>query len=175
MKEFFHLDRAGSLEIGETIPLYPMSINSELPGPKEHAYELFKEGVSKHGMQYINQTGTPESHSEWFFEYVRRCNFNNRPSRFQSFFAFSSLEDIKRLQKKLNFKSGTVYLIEGDNYFKADMNIVGNQQSPLLHSWLANIYWSGKTCEELNIKFGLEPLWEYLLTGNLKVIDKVAY
>ncbi|WP_047980755.1 DUF2441 domain-containing protein [Ornithinibacillus contaminans] len=175
MKTFFHLDRAGSLKIGETISLDPVSINSELLGPKYHINELFREGVSKHGLQYINQTDTADCLSEWFFEYVRKCNFNDKPSRFQSFFAFSSLEDINRLKKKLKYNGGTIYLIECNDYFQADMNLVGYQQSPLLLSWLANIYWSGNTCEELNTKFGLEPLWEYLLVGNIKVIDKVDY
>ena len=136
MEQFFHLDRAGSLEIGETISLEPVSINSEFSGPIHHVNELFKEGVSKHGLQYINQRDTPECLSEWFFEYVRKGNFNDKPSRFQSFFAVASLVDIKRLQKKLNYSGGTVYLIECENYFQADMNLIGYQPSPVIHSFL---------------------------------------
>lgn len=71
MKKFFHLDRTGSLRIGETVSMEPVSIYSEFPDLKYHIKELFKEGVSKHGLQYINQKGTPDGLSEWFFEYVR--------------------------------------------------------------------------------------------------------
>ena len=108
MRLFFHLDREGSLRIGETISLRPIKMSTELTGPIEHVNELFKTGVSRHGLQYINQATTSESYIEWFFEYVRRGSFINHPSRFQSFFSVSSLEDIKRLKHKLKISDGTI-------------------------------------------------------------------
>ena len=171
---YYHLDRTGSLEIGQTISLEPTEIfNCSIDHLIDHANELFEKGISRHGLQYINQRVTDDSLSEWFFEYVRRSNFTDKPSRFQSFFALSSLEDIQKFKKRFNISSGNVYLIESENYFKADMNLVGLQTSPLSLSLLANTYWSGNTREELYAKNDREPLWEYLLTGSIKVIGKV--
>lgn len=174
MGEYYHIDRAGSLNVGQTIELKPISINTDFLGPFQHATDLFGEGVSMHGLKYINEKGTPDSHSEWFLEYVRRSSFNDRPSRFQSIFAFSTLEDISRFKKRININEGKIYLIEGNSEFKGDMNMVGFQQSPLLLSWLATLYWSGCTNDYLNNKFGFEPLWEHLLTGEIQVLEEIS-
>ncbi|MFD2640024.1 hypothetical protein [Piscibacillus salipiscarius] len=172
-RQFYHLDRIGSLEIGKEISLNPIYVNSNSKEISNHIKELFKEGISKHGLQYINALQGNNAQTEWFFEYVRRSNFQDKPSRFQSFFGFSTLDDIERMKSKLNISGGTIYLVQSSQYFRADMNLLGIQQSYLMFSLLANIYWSGETYKELNSKFGFKPLWEYLLTGEIKIIDKI--
>ncbi|PLR84671.1 hypothetical protein CVD25_01150 [Bacillus canaveralius] len=169
MRTFYHLDRRGAIQEGQTLSLRSYSINSPIRAIKDHAQSLFIDGVTPHGNMYINSRGIPDNYSEWFFEYVRRCNFNDRPSRFQSFFSFLSLEELQRFKQKLNINKGTIYVVECQNYFKADMNLLGMPDSPLTMSWLANTYWSGESIKEPKI----EPLWECLLTGPVKIIKKI--
>jgi hypothetical protein len=171
--EFYHFDRLGNLKEGDSLSLSPISINSELKGLKNHAAELFENGVSRFGLNYLNQVGTPETTREWFWEYIRRSNYAHRPSRFQSFFGFATLEDIEVLKRQFKVQNGNTYIIKCDKFFKADMNLVSYQNSPMLLSWLADTYWTGNTIDELNAKFNRKPVWEYLLTGEVKVVRKI--
>lgn len=172
--EFYHMDRRGFFTEEKIINLYSVSINGNVDGLEEHAKFLFPNGLSKHGNQYLNAGVTIDSITEWFFEYVRRSDFNNRPSRFESIFAFNSIEDLRRFKvEKEIYELYPIYKLQSDNFFKADMNLVGNQSSPLVSSFFAHNYWSGKTNEELNKEFNLTPLWEYLLTGKIKVLKRI--
>ncbi|WNF23168.1 hypothetical protein [Mesobacillus jeotgali] len=174
MKQFFHLDRRGMLAEGQTLNLKPIEITTDYHDIKEHAHILFPEGVSMHGDFYLNKVIPQDSHSEWFYEYVRRAGFNQRPSRFQSVFAFETLEDLEKFKIEREIEESIpVFLVECDKFFRADMNLISYNPSPLSMSCLAYNYWSGETNEDINKRFGIEPLWENLLVGPVHVLARI--
>jgi hypothetical protein len=162
--KFYHIDRSNNLKEGQLIKLEPVFIPKAPEAANDLAVSMYRNGVSRHGLKYIREV-SKNSHTEWFFEYVRRSTFPNKPSRFESFFAFDSLESVEQFKVKFHATQSPVFEVECDDFFKGDMNLLGSQNSPLIYSLFANTYWSGKTLPEL----GIEPLWEYLLTGNISI------
>ncbi|MGN7183630.1 hypothetical protein [Cytobacillus kochii] len=172
--EFYHIDRRGFLSENQVIDLIPSSTKGNKDIFKEHANFMFPRGLSEHGKQYLNAANSVDSITEWFYEYIRRTDFYNRPSRFESVFAFGNMVDLQRFRTQSKMEQiFPIYKIQSSNFFKADMNLVGNQPSPLATSLFAHYYWSGETNIDINKKFNLTPLWEYLLTGPIKVLERI--
>lgn len=165
MKLFYHLDRRGMFSEGQYVTNFPVEINTMFEELRIHAEELFPNGVSAHGRMYLNTVEKKENQIEWFYEMIRRTVYKDRPSRFQSVFAFSSLEELYRFKLERGIADDVpVFELECTNYFKADMNLLTTNTSYLTMSWFAHQYWSGETNIELNNRFGLVPQWENLLT-----------
>lgn len=164
MKRFYHLDRRGMLSEGQIIKNLPVKINTNFHELKHHAENLFPDGVSAHGQMYLNTAGDSNTQIEWYFEMIRRTIFNRRPSRFQSVFAFSTLDELNRFKAEQGLTDDIpIFELECSSFFRADMNLLKTNSSYLSMSWFAHQYWSGETNEELNKKFNLVPLWENLL------------
>jgi len=175
---FFHLDRANSLKIdeGSTIELKPIPRQKNIELMSKNLMQQYPNGVSQHGISYLLDSYKKDSiTSEWFLEYERKINFLEKPSRFQSVFAFKELDDIRRFISKVEFNQDVlfIYELEAEHYFKGDMQMVGSQSSPLIQSAMAQAYWEGKSLREMDEKFiNIIPLWEYLLVPPIKVIGK---
>lgn len=152
---FYHVDRADTLKNLKTIELiHPHVLPAEL---NETLLELFPDGLSFHGDQYAIESfeGQQASTSaEQIFELYRRMYFPDKPSRFQSFFAFTSLEDAINFALKYPFFKIYEVSIDHDNYHIGDMNLVKGETIIQCHK-LALDYWSERLSNE--------PLKEALL------------
>lgn len=128
---------------------------------RQHLLSLFPDGLSLHGWDFALRRSTvplsngavlldPSCVVEMMFEYVRRASFPELPARFQSFFAFNNLEDVKAFANQL-----PIYQVTSTNVFKFDQNwlTTGDQISMIYYN--ADRYWSGAATPM--------PKWEYLL------------
>ena len=172
MALFYHLDRMNSLKENHILSLtqYTDIQPVEL---QIHVNEMFPEGVSTHGEKYfLKDISTPMMASpniEIFFEYVRRAFYPNRPSRFQSYFAFEQADDAMVFLNRFPNNPGvtsSLWEIEAESFFKADMNLLTQQNSILVFSYLANKYWRGETINN-------SPNWEVLLSPPIRIIRRI--
>jgi hypothetical protein len=172
LMNFYTLDRMRSLHVGQVIALEIFN-DVEPAGLNEHVNMMFPKGVSKHGELYFLRpspaVGDPalgvSPAIELLFEYVRRSAFPERPSRFQSLFAFDSEQE--SVQSQAEFGDGIVWQVEAEQSFRADMRLLSLGSSILVASWNAHEYWSGKRNGQV------EPCWERLLVPPVKVIREL--
>jgi hypothetical protein len=178
---FYHLDRQNRLVEGQTLEL--IHYNNVSPSKlQNHVDSLFQRGVSNFGERYfLNPTSKPfgidwdnrriieENAIEILFEYVRRSHFSTMPSRFESIFAFESVENANKFITKFvknPSNRGTLWEVEGNDYVKLDMNFLSLGNSILCASYNAHKYWRGE-------ESGSEQTWEILLKPPVKVIQRV--
>lgn len=102
---------------------------------------------------------------EWTFELIRQLHFGEKPSRLQSIFGWSSLENLQKFALEFSdFKkpqiNKNIYILETNKEaFTADMNLLhtSNNFAELIDN--AFLYWNQKPNP-----FGQEPLWEEVIT-----------
>ncbi|MGG5288861.1 DUF2441 domain-containing protein [Pseudomonas shirazensis] len=130
---------------------------------KDFAIELFPEGLSQHGHHYLvsSNLDTPSkqnSHAEIFFEWIRRARFPSRPSRYQSMFAVDDLDSALQFRSNFGSIDHAIYELSSPSAFKADMRLITfPRQTPILSSYLAELYWQGLPWHEG------EPIWEWIV------------
>jgi hypothetical protein len=187
--EYFSLDRRGFYKVGETLDLFkqnpltnsPLLAVPNLVMPEElqkHLEELFPDGLSLHGWTYmtwytdfVHSQGAKYSNYdvtlELVLEYVRRSTFADRPSRLQSYFAFTSLEEAIafRLNNGATAISQPIYRLHADRIMQADQEWLklGNQNA--IGSLCARKFWSGTASPN--------PKWEYMLVPPVHVLEQV--
>ncbi|OGW25985.1 MAG: hypothetical protein A2X59_04470 [Nitrospirae bacterium GWC2_42_7] len=171
MPKFYTVDRIGSIEKKETIDLIKY-----IPSVKDrrlHIDFLFSNGISKHGMRYLDDEnykipGVERSHIlEIIFEYIRRGHFPKLPSRYQSFFAFEKIEECVWFRNDKKSPSAPIYEVECDTYFRADMNCLYLLKNMCDLSIKAHRYWSGQPASDI------PPVWEILLTPPVKIVKLI--
>lgn len=183
-KLFYSVDRRGFYQEGAKLELMLVDTSDRpfwnLPGwyseseLKQHLRELFPDGLSFHGWQYLLDRhdfiniGTPPipyvNHAttvELIFEYVRRASYPKLPSRFQSYFAWESIEDAKSFQQDQQL----IYQLECEQFCKADQKLLTTGVQNITTSLCAHKYWSGESTSE--------PRWEYLLAHPVTVVKRV--
>lgn len=116
----YHFDRCNMLFEGKIVELWK---NHPYIGPEksELLLRFFTEGFSQQGANLFYEapfcfdkapaTYINDRIIETVFEMVRVSRFNHKPSRLQSFFACSSLENIQKWQDTLG-RAGKVFEIE---------------------------------------------------------------
>lgn len=162
MKKFYTVDRFGSLNEGDVIDLqYHDDVNPS--HFQEHVDSMFSDGFSKHGDRYIlksDSIGNVSSPAiELLFEYVRQAHFPNVTSRFQSFFACETQHEASLFRGRFGQGTEKIYEVFTENeYFKGNMNLLNNNQTSLVCSYLGHEYWKGNTLNEF------DDFWEILLT-----------
>ncbi len=100
----YHIDRSKTLYHGQIITLI-----DHKPGTSDEErflQELFPNGISQAGVVYSSDIHykMPEiaqRFKELEFEYIRRFMFNDKPSRFQSFFCVESNKEARAWKKHL--------------------------------------------------------------------------
>lgn len=173
MTIYYHIDRLGTLRSDSVIGLTRYD-DIDPEALQQHVDQLFPEGVSSHGERYFLRNGTPaiviSPAIELLFEYVRRSSYADKPSRFQSFFAFGSLNDASNFREKFCNSQGTIWRVEYDDSgaFKADMNVLTLRDSLLVSSYRAHRYWQG-----LPDPSGEPPVWEYLLPPPVTILSRI--
>ena len=168
MAIFYTVDRKNTLSEGLEINLrkYDDVTPIEL---QKHVNEMFPDGVSCHGEFYFlkdqTRANATSPNIELLFEYVRRANFPDRPSRFQAVFGTEDIEHAKEFRKRFGKSEDNIWKIESNNYFRADMSFLTLNDTLLVYSYFANRYWSGESSDI--------PLWEVLLSPPIKILKKV--
>lgn len=142
---------------------------------RSHLQALFPDGLSPHGWQYLvnrhdfirvdgSQTAfvNHEMAVELVFEYVRRAAFQRAQSRFQSFFAWESLE------QALGFRQGDqpIYRLESDHVMYADQCWLTLGVQNVAASFSAHNYWRGVPTNQ--------PRWEAVLAPPVCVMKRIA-
>jgi len=197
-QQFYHVDRTGGLEVGETVEL---GWEFELGGREDPSgvtapngellRELFPEGVTRHGIRHLSvivsnqggrdvpgkrenliglintddrgekpiQAAPHTSMYEWCFELVRRAEFPEERSRFQSVFAW---DDPQRGElRAAPGKDPRILRVEAQNATRRDMSLIDfNTFGTGMRD--ARAYWKGETRGD--------PTWEYLLEPPVEVV-----
>ena len=174
MPIIFHVDRSKSLSSGDVVELIRHT-DIEPDYLQAHMDEMFPEGVSSHGeryfVKYVPIGDTQDPANELVCEYVRRSHFVERPSRFESLFAFRNLVDAEAFRASKGPTDARIYEIECEDTFFADLNLlrlVGC--SALEASFFAHEYWGG---HEGAPYFGA-PVWEALVRPPVVVGGRVS-
>jgi hypothetical protein len=186
MPYFYSTDRKRSLQVGQQVDLI-RDYSPQLPSGqsffpdsdlKVHLNELFPEGLSFHGFQYLlnsNYLPQPPYHEHFYykspiidlvFELVRKTRFPDKPSRFQSMFAWDSLDRAKNFRLEYNLPDAPIFKIHADTVFCADMQLLRLGNLGVTASFMADKYWKGEATEK--------PNWEYLLKLPVQVVEQVA-
>lgn len=190
MQNFYSVDRKKTLLIGQQIDLnkfftgqnfYPVKDLYTESDLKTHLNELFPEGVSSHAVNYLTNyglilndfnTGQPQPYVphmpmiEMVFELVRRTNFCDKPSRFQSMFAWDSIERANQFRHESQYADAPIFKLQCETVFRADMRLLLLGGSCLGASLFAHKYWRGEATQN--------PDWEYLLKPPVMVVEQVA-
>lgn len=102
---------------------------------------------------------------EWVFELVRRSEFPDRPSRFQSFFGFETEEDAGAFRSNFG-PAAQILEIEYEGGYRADMDLLSTQSfAHGLHQALT--YWQGDPGSD-------EPTWELLMRPPVEITGIVG-
>lgn len=164
---FFSVDRSGTLVADATLGL--TTFHDVVPDAfQKHVDMMFPDGVTRHGDQYfVTATAAVAVNSaiELLFEYVRRSRYPKRLSRFQSVFAWETLEDAERFRSEAGSAADSIWEVEGADHFRTDMRLLTMGGSNLQLSWNANQYWAGAPSSD--------PTWEVLLSPPVRVVRKV--
>ncbi len=171
--QFYTLDRLNSLDKYNSLGLWDISyegISSAFSYMKEfapddcinvHMLDRFKEqfpgGLSLHGMRYLFSKYLKDNQSyyiELVYENVRAKYYAKAPSRFQSYFAFETRQQVNNFDTHFTDRNNkrTLWLVESDEFFKADMSLLnrGNSISGFIEN--AHSYWSGVIFDEQNVE-----------------------
>ena len=180
----YSVDTHGSYCAGGTLELWTQDPNKRpfwrVPGRfekkelEDHLIELFPEGLSPHGWRYmldrfdfirdpinndafVNHTWQVE----FAFEMVRRAAFPKRNSRFQSYFAWETLDAARSFRRD----GQTIYRAQAEKGFRADQNWLTLGTQGVATSLCAHRYWSGAASSE--------SLWEIVLYAPVRIVDRV--
>ncbi len=176
MAIFYSVDRRGRLVAGQqaTLAKYSDVTPKEL---SDHVNELFPDGVSPHGSQYLLSPPGPgernalTSRIEGYTEAVRRAHYPDRPSRFVSMFGSKTLEEALVFRQGFGAPTHPIYEVECERWFEADMHLLESGESILMQSHYAHCYWAQRPGAPLPCR---PPLWEVLLPLPLTVLRRVA-
>lgn len=183
----YHVDRNNALKSNQTIELSKIVLENN--SDSLVMMELFsKEGISNHGFHYLTDPPAPllpgdriSYHiMEYELELVRRSFFPHLPSRFQSFFALESLDNIDLWDGILNVPDISVWKIQYDDSqcARLDSNLLiptlkepsPDNKCSLFFSpndafFTQYKYWSGKA--------SLNPRFELLIKPPVKILERV--
>lgn len=162
MKVFYAVDRERKLSQGRVLCLEKHNDVTPIE-LQQHVDILFPEGLSIHGDKYFLSNSSfgnvTNPAIELLFEYVRKSEFSEITSRFQSFFACETLDEARSFKHFHGDLNSPIYEVHSDRpYFKANMNLLRNGDTILVGSFFAHEYWSGKPGPDAN------PFWEVLLS-----------
>ena len=111
MPTYYTVDRSAALSEDQELMLHAPVLPADVPEEmREHVHRLFPEGVTNHWQTWFGDPATmihpytengnsmirSEPFLELLLEFVRRAEFSERPSRYQSLFAWGSWEEALR-------------------------------------------------------------------------------
>lgn len=118
------------------------------------------------GVQGRHRTVPYQVQYEWMFELIRRAEFEEAQSRFQSYFAWPTLEDAEQFITEHRTKGQAIFKVQCDNYELRDMDLV---ETPYLGVAYANArqYWKAEHGSET-------PTWEVVMEPPIQVVEQVC-
>lgn len=145
----YHVDRLGQLAPNLILDLKRPTAGDQVL--QAHVDALFPDGLSPHGEKYFAGDSIamqkPAYVIELLWEYVRRTEAPDAPSRYQSCFGTKTLREAENFASRITKPPmPTIWSIEGDVGFDADMqwltmgNLAGGYTA-LWASYRANCYW----------------------------------
>jgi hypothetical protein len=184
MPEFYHVDRVtGRLKSGQVIEfLYAKSEIKDRTNRADIYTSMFPNGVTYHGWEYLLNDKRVQPHQdklgmiEILAEFIRRSDYPERISRFQSFFACKTLEDAKRFISLYPITTpegetkcqGDIWLVQCDRVaFEGDMTYLGLGDCWLDAITRLKLYWAGERGQDQ------APLLEVLLKPPVTVVKKI--
>lgn len=120
MAIFYTVDRRGRLAEGQQASLlaHPNVTPAELGA---HAKDLFPDGVSPHGNQYLlgqpardDIAGARAARIEGYVEAVRAAHYPHLPSRFVCLFGSKSLEDALTFRSSFGHSTHPIYQVKAE-------------------------------------------------------------
>lgn len=177
MPTAFHVDRHGrlapGLELGLASPA-PIRPDGTLDlAAMAHLDQAFPGGLTRFGREYLIErlflTGTDDTGQETdlIFELVRRLDFPDRPSRYTSIFASATVPEATGFREGHCGGQGTIWEVEsGDEWFRADHELLDLSETPLDVWMRARRYWRGEASDA--------PRWELLLRPPVRAIRPVV-
>ena len=137
---------ATTLEIAERCSGFKLDLNKPMlptfPVPEGYTTESY--------FRYLTREG------------LRRRSYPSRPSRFQSFFAFGSLNHARDVRRRAKKPDASIWIVEAPGpLFRGDMNLLGAGHHP---EERLRAYWDGKALDES------AAIWEYLLVPPVTLV-----
>ena len=175
---YFTVDRSGVLAPGTAT----LQVFSDLDPAVLQRYvaETFPEGVSRHGDRYLLSAGSSgkavEPLIELLWEHGRCAIAPAAPSRFQSMFAFETVDEAQQFRSEFCAGSGRVWRLEtGHGGFRADLRWLSLRGSALEVAYAVSSYWRQQSTADLPAQLSPRtPLWEVLLRPPIQIVDAVA-
>jgi hypothetical protein len=161
----YHVDRSAALVAGTVLDVRQ---SPSMPADVPQLDQEWPGGLTSHGIQYATSMQfNGETVSEWLFELVRRAEFPQARSRFQSVFAMASLADARAFRHAIGgVLSVPIFRVRGELAHQANMNLIRSTAPAVSGLARAREYWAGQP--------GLAaPLWETLLVPPVTVIERV--
>lgn len=178
MSIFYTLDRCNSLSSGMKLDL--VEPYCPIDTLQEHALSRFDNGVSLHANNQFFNYNINLAHSddrygatiELLLEERRKSDFPQKPSRFQSLFACTSVKGATWFRGFAHASIETpIFEVHtyGDWHI-GDMNLLNMNCTPVELSRRLDMYWQGITYDTLE---GHTPFWEVLARLPVRVGEKV--
>lgn len=179
MAKYFTVHSPGKHHEGAVLNLKPVASN--LPATTEAEFReaaefLFPRGVSDQGLQYFLRPWSMEApdpalmqtardaFSEFLLEMIRRDFAPDAPSRFESWFGFSDLDDARWFKATFRQNQGEIFEVEHDRGFRGDFGLVASLAgTPLRAATYGHRYWSGEP------HWHQPPRWEILLPAPVAI------
>jgi hypothetical protein len=180
MALFYHLDRKGTLSPGSVVTLRPPNYSSLSTAcisiDLSFLPSLYPNGLSHHGQYYLIYVGQHtrqqmlqsgehlaklSSVLEMYWELVRRAECPDKPSRFESFFAFKTPNEARAF----GGRTGSVYEVDANVWEEFDLNLLKQPTSLALRWTQIRQYW--------NHGASPNPLWECLVKPPVKILRLV--
>jgi hypothetical protein len=187
MPRYFHVDRFGTLKPNVKIGLTPHPLLNVPDGAEVRAFlnTWLPGGVTHHGLstlllQRLSVTddelvradagalaASRNAITELVLELVRLERKPDAPSRLQSFYVWTTLEDARRFlaERPIPGSSPGIFAVDGQEVFRADMDWTASG-APAATVYRAARYWDGDPA-------GSNPMWEVLLRPPVKLLDVV--
>ncbi|SAB24574.1 Uncharacterised protein [Enterobacter roggenkampii] len=177
LEKYYTLDSANSLRSLHEIPL--RHYTPKQPELADFLNQMYPEGLSKHGHNYLyNPALFDEDHQRdsalligLILELVRRSDFPDKPSRYQSLFACQHISEVKQFREQLadereedEIRTAPIYEVFTDEAVHCgDMRLLSDD-CPVLELYRrAYLYWSGEPAPVREGKEEEKPFWELLI------------
>lgn len=167
MPTFFHVDRSNACQPGHVFNLQP--VQGLWADHQAHIQTLFPNGIAQHGMNWLVSPGMDGfiTLRELAWESVRRASYPERPSRFQSVFAFDTLADAHSfINIYMGGDNASILEVDAADHFRANMLLLDVKSKGVGISSAAHAYWRGDRGEA-------GELWEHLLVPPVTVVKKI--
>ncbi|MGF6534275.1 hypothetical protein P3T20_005079 [Paraburkholderia sp. GAS206C] len=171
MAIYYTVDRLCLLSQDQEIVLRMLEL-PEFPDLAAHSSYLFPDGLTDHGMRYLNGSANqPDPSSELVWEYVRRAHFPDKPSRMTSFFVWRTEDEARSFRLESGSHKAPIWRVESGDGFVANMSLLNVSTSVLRVSQLAHFYWRGECGPQIGAM--RLPRWEVLLQTPVSVLGQI--